>query len=255
MEHHPYTPFVQWAAWYRHDGFASRGALPESAQEWTNAFGIVAGRIHRYLALGHPGAQTFPSSLVLDILELQNSPYAAFDLDDPRFALIEAWHGLSRVYGTAARPGDREVSRLELLIDWAQALVSLPDTGFPGLGRMLIQFQDERRRLDLTQVDRREHDMRRVGSLMELLKLYKPDIASIENGIAQALAIGSLKPTATGRLDHSVAVPVAGARIAYYRDALHRQVRAVREARGSGWQINSGDQVYGNRMDHWRNTF
>ncbi|MGO4230129.1 hypothetical protein AB4Y72_14800 [Arthrobacter sp. YAF34] len=173
----PYEPFTRWVAQYLANSAAVNGRVSGSARTWMRAFGIVAGRVDRYLELGHGGGQTLPSSLVLDIIELVQSPYAqGLSLVDPRRELLGTWRGLARVYGTNASPRERELNRLEMLTHWTKAIVSLPGTGFPGEKLMVIRYRHERQRLDLTQLRGGEHYMRYVGLLVDLLKDYEREI-------------------------------------------------------------------------------
>lgn len=133
--------------------------------------GVVAGRIDRYLAIGHPAPRVMPNSLVLDILELEQSPYAGFPVDDPRRALIDTWSGLAGVYGTSLKEG-LKLRSLSLLVDWAEAVMTPVSPEFPGNDRLESSFQHELRRLDLCWLDRQRHSSGEAATLAELLALY-----------------------------------------------------------------------------------
>lgn len=255
MEQHPYAPFVRWARRYCTDRIYRNGGPAGSAQEWIDSFGVVAGRIHRYLELGHPGAQALPASLVLDIVELEESRYARFPIEDPRRALIETWSGLAWVYGIAGTPGDREFHRLDLLTDWAAAFEAAARTDFPGQSLLLHRFRQECRRLDLTCLRQEDHDFEYVGFLVELLKLYRTLLPTVASGNAPAHRQFPGKPngqavrvrrTQTGR-QPAAASPNGTRAISPTYEAGSK--RAMKER-----QTYAGHALYGNWSDHWRNT-
>lgn len=255
MERHPYAPFIRWAQQYRTAGFYRDNGASRSAQAWIYSCGVVAARIDRYLELGHPAAQTLPGSLVLDILELEQSPYSGFPTGDPRRALIDTWRGLAQVYGMARTPGDREFHRLELLTDWAEVLQTPPGADFPGRSLMLARFHDEYRRLDLSQLRKEDHDFKYVGLLVQLLKLYRPLLPTTGTGTAPALRMAPGKPAAPG----SSAVrtrPRGKAAVAAGAGTRHGSPVSQADPRRpvKGQQIDAGHALFGNWSDHWGNT-
>ncbi|MDQ0664074.1 hypothetical protein QFZ35_002572 [Arthrobacter ulcerisalmonis] len=172
MTSHPYIPFVQWTVntYFR----GSWDALDISASPtiaWLRAFGITAGRVDRFLRIGHPCGCSIPNSLVLDILELSHSPVSQTLQDEFLQCLLRTWMELTEVYGQTAVPSDREVNRLELLAEWGHALRNLPGSHFPGGCSLLMQYRYERSRLDLTQLRRSKVGFKYVGIVLELMKI------------------------------------------------------------------------------------
>jgi hypothetical protein len=74
MAAHPYAPFVQWATFSYFRGSWHDLDISKPTMAWIRSFGVTAARIDRFLKLGHSGGHTLPNSLVLDIIELENSP-------------------------------------------------------------------------------------------------------------------------------------------------------------------------------------
>lgn len=134
MTAHPYTPFVQWATFSYFRGSWHDPDMSKPTMAWVRFFGVTAARIDRFLKLGHAIGHTLPNSLVLDIIELENSPLSNALSDDCFKGLLRTWTAMADVYGRVTTPSELEMSRLDLLADWGHALVRLPGSGFPGGG-------------------------------------------------------------------------------------------------------------------------
>lgn len=167
----PYRDFIVWSLKHQVPSLRRNGVMSQAREGWIFWMGVVAGRIDRYFALGHPTARVMPNSLVLDVLELEQSPYADFPVEDPRRALIDTWSGLAGVYGTRLSEG-MELVRLNLLVDWAEAVTTPVSAEFPGKDRMKSGFQNELLRLDPRWLARQRRNSGEVASLAELLELY-----------------------------------------------------------------------------------
>lgn len=160
MTAHHYTPFVQWAAFRYFRGSWHDMDLSEPTKAWIRSFGVTAARLDGFLKLRHSRGDALPNSLVLDIIELQNSPLSKALNDDYLRGLLNTWVAMADVHGRGAAPSELEMNRLELLADWGNALVALPGSGFPGGTVMVTRYVDERRRLDLSQLRKDNSDFK-----------------------------------------------------------------------------------------------
>lgn len=229
--------YVQWA----HQRFLRsanlNGGASTVATTWIWSFGKVAGKVQNYLESGHVMAHTLPPALVQEILELAQSSYARFPEGDARRVLIDTWSGLAHVYGSAGSSANREMDRLVMLTDWAEAIEALRYSGFPGLRRMAAGYQAERRRLDLTKLRHDRHNFKYVGALLDLLKLYEPRPRPTRSAtVAKRRGVDDRRPTVcrSGQSDAT-------------RDGRH--VRGAKPLMG-----RLAIELHGNWRDHWRNT-
>jgi hypothetical protein len=228
---------IQWA----HQNFLRSSNLNGGASTVATtsmwSFGTVAGEVQNYLESGHLVADILPASLVHDIMNLAQSSYARFPEGDARRVLIDTWSGLAHVYGTAGSSANREMDRLEMLTDWAEAIEALRYSGFPGLRRMAAGYQAERRRLDLTKLRHDLHDFKYVGALLDLLKLYEPRPRQTRAATVPKQRGVDNKKSTVCRSGHNDAI----------RDSRHdRMSKRSMET--------LADELYGNWRDHWRNT-
>ncbi|GAB5079654.1 hypothetical protein [Arthrobacter sp. AD-310] len=232
-DQHSYT-CIQWA----HQRFLRsaklNGGASTIAASWVWSFGKVAGQVHNYLESGHLRAEPLPASLVHEILGLAQSSYGRFPAGDVRRVLIDTWRGLAHVYG-AADFGNREMDRLKMLTDWAEAIEALRYSGFPGLPGMVAAYGAERRRLDLTKLRPGLHNFKYVGVLLDLLKLYEP----------------RPRPTCTSVVGKRVDIKKPTASRSG-RSAMARDGRSVRLAKPS--TAVPAIELHGNWRDHWSNT-
>jgi hypothetical protein len=225
---------IQWAHQYFLRSSNLNGGASAVATTWIWSFGKVTGEVQNYLESGHLVADTLPASLVHEILELARSSYTRFPMEDARRALIDTWVGLAHVYGAAGNSVNREMDRLEMLTDWAEAIEALRYSGFPGLHRMAAGYQAERRRLDLTKLRHDLHDFKYVGALLDLLRLYEPRTRRTGTTTAPTQCmVDNRKPT--------VCRPDA------IGDSRH-----VRVAKRTMETLSV--ELYGNWRDDWRNT-
>lgn len=201
------------------------------------------------------------ASLVLDIIELAQAPYAQrLSLMDPRRELLGTWRGLARVYGTNATPRERELNRLEMLAHWTKVIVSLPGTGFPGERLMVVRYRHERQRLDLTQLRGGEHHI-----LVDLLKGYEREIPVMclpvmARGPRKAAPVAPKVSQQVCRAEipqqgRQPVIPDAGSPTRTSpvpAQAVKKQVAASYENKLG---LSMDESVFfGNRGDHWRNT-
>lgn len=228
---------IQWAHQYFLRSANLNGGASTVATTWIWSFGKVAGEVQNYLGSDHLAADAFPASLVHDIMNLAESPYARFPEGDARRVLIDTWSGLAHVYGATGSSANREMDRLVMLTDWVEAIEALQYSGFPGLRRMAASYQAERRRLDLTKLRHDQHDFRYVGALLDLLKLYEPRTRPSRTAtVPKQCGVDSRRPTVcrAGRSDAT-------------RDGQH--VRGAKPLMG-----RLAIELHGNWRDHWRNT-
>lgn len=251
MTAHHYAPFVQWAAFSYFRGSWHDLDMSKPTMAWIRSFGVTAARIDRFLKLGHSGGHTLPNSLVLDIIELENSPLSRALNDDCLKGLLRTWIAMADVYGRVTTPSELEMSRLDLLGDWGHSLVRLPGSGFPGGTVMVTQYLDERRRLDLSQLRKDKNDFKYVGLVLELLRLQEQLVWPLQSVARPA-------QQQEGR-------PIAGARKARNSGAARNQCSRNSEyeddrlpclptSRRIEPPANLAHELYGNWREDWRNT-
>lgn len=229
--------YIQWAHHYFLRSSNLNGGASVVATTWIRSFSAVAGQVQNYLESGHLAAEAFPTSLVHKIVELARWSYARFPVGDARRALTDTWGGLARVYGEADSRANREMDRLKMLTDWAEALEALRYSGFPGLHRMAAGYQSERRRLDLAKLRPGLHDFKYVGMLLDLLNLYEP----------------RPKPTRTSVVEKQRGVDNKKLTVSRSgRSAATSERRYVRMAKPSAEVL--AIELHGNWRDHWSNT-
>lgn len=229
--------YIQWAHHYFLRSSKLNGGASVVATTWIRSFGSVASQVEDYLESGHLTADAIPASMVHEIMELARWSYARFPVGDARRALIDTWSGLARVYG-AADFGNREMDRLKMLTDWAEAIDALRYSGFPGLHRMAAGYQSERNRLDLAKLRPDLHDFMYVGLLLDLLKLYEPRPKPTRSSVVgKRRGVDTKKP------------PLSGSR----RSAAAHEGGNVRLAKPSA-EVLAAFELHGNWRDHWSNT-
>lgn len=245
-----YASFVQWAMFTHGRGNWDAVDLSEETTAWIRLFGRTAGRMDKFLRLGHPNGHTLPNSLVLDISDLNSSPLSKTHKDELLRTLLLTWAGMVDVYGRTSDPSSLEMTRLELLADWGHTLLGLPESGFPGGVAMIIQYRYERARLDFGKLRRGRNNFKYVGLVLDLIRLQErvvwPKPAELSVG-KQARAGAIAKE-----------VPDGGATKQRPRssDFEADQVPCLPTSRGP-WLDPSATlayQLFGNWRDDWRNT-
>lgn len=229
-------PYIHWAHHYFLRSSNLNGGASVVATTWIRSFSAVAGQVQNYLESGHLTADVFPASLEHEIVELAQWSYARFPVGDARRALTDTWSGLARVYG-APDFANREMDRLKMLTDWAEAVEALRYTGFPGLHRMAAGYQSERRRLDLTKLRPGLHDFKYAGVLLDLLKLYEPRPRPTRtSAVEKRRGMNTNKPTVSRSGRNAAASDRGNFRLA----TPSAEVLAI--------------ELHGNWRDHWSNT-
>ena len=253
MTAHPYTPFVQWAAFSYFRGSWHDLDISKPTKAWIRSFGVTAARIDRFLKLGHSDDNTLPNELVLDILELENSPLSKALDDDCLNGLLRTWAAMADVYGRVTTPSELEVNRLELLADWGNTLVALPGSGFPGGTVMVTRYVDERRRLDLSQLRKDKTDFKYVGLVLELLKLQEQLVWPLQS-VTRPAQQQEGRPAAGARK----APTFVAARNQCARNSVYENDRLpCLPTSGRRWtepSANLAYELYGNWREDWRNT-
>lgn len=248
MTAHPYAPFVQWAAFSYFRGSWHDPDMSKPTMAWIRSFGVTAARIDRFLKLGHSSGHTLPNSLVLDIIELENSPLSN---DDCLSGLLRTWTAMADVYGRVTTPSELEMSRLDLLADWGHALMGLPGSGFPGGAVMVTQYLDERRRLDLSQLRKDEDDFKYVGLVLKLLKLQEQLVWPLQS-VARPAQQQAGRPIAGARK-----APTSGAarnQCTQNSDYEDDRLPCLPTSRRIEPLANVAYELYGNWREDWRNT-
>lgn len=146
MKSHPYARFITWtAATYIEERQPGTGQSP-AVLTWLRAYGITAARVEAFLRLSGQRSATMPNALVMDILELSNSKVRQTLKDEYLLdAQLHTWSSLADLYGRAATPADREVARLQLMLEAGHALIMAEGTGYPGEGTLLRRYWLETR--------------------------------------------------------------------------------------------------------------
>lgn len=251
MTAHPYTRFVQWTMHTYFRGCWHDVDLSKPTVAWIQSFGVTAGRMDRFLKLGHPSGCTLPNSLVLDILELNNAPLSKTLTDEFLRSLLLTWTEMAEVYGRTSAPSHCEMNRLELLADWGHTLEKLPGSSFPGGCSLVLQYQCERARLDLTQLRKGSTSFKYVGIVLELLKLQE------RITVPCTLAAGPAPQPARRRTCPARKTPGFDAS-QKLRDSAYQDDRlpCLPTSRGRlmGPSTSLAYQLYGNWREDWRNT-
>lgn len=86
--------------------------------------------------------------------------------------LLEAWSSLADVHGTHPTIL-HELTRLNLLADWAETITTPVGGAFPGQNQLEICFQNELRRVELMRLARQAHDPELLDPLLKLLMPYR----------------------------------------------------------------------------------
>lgn len=253
MTAHPYAPFIQWIAFSYFRGSWHDLDIPKTTMAWIRSFGVTAAPIDRFLKLGHSRGNTLPNSLVLDIIELANSPLSKALNDDCLKGMLNTWAAMADVYGQGTTPSELEMNRLDLLADWGHALVGLPGSGFPGGTVMVTRYVDERRRLDLSQLRKDKTDFKYVGLMLELVRLQEQLVWPLTS-VARPAQQQAGRPAAGARKE-----PASGAaRNQCTRNSVYEHDRLpCLPTSGRRWiepSANLAYELYGNWREDWRNT-
>lgn len=171
MKSTPYALFIKWtAATYTEERLPGAGHS-QAVLGWLRAYGITAARVEAFLRLSHEHSITMPNALVMDILELGNSKVRQTLKDEYLLdALLHTWGALADVYGKAATPADREVARLQLLVEAGHALIMAQGMRYPGAETLLRRYWRESELLDLSRVHKGTPGFKDVGRDLEYIK-------------------------------------------------------------------------------------
>ncbi|WP_223994846.1 hypothetical protein [Arthrobacter sp. NicSoilB11] len=113
----------------------------------------------------------------MDILELSNSKVRQTLKDEYLLdALLHTWNSLADVYGRAATPANREVARLQLMVEAGHALIMAEGTGYPGEETLLRRYWLETEMLDLSRIHKGTADFKDVGSDLEYIKRQRKEL-------------------------------------------------------------------------------
>lgn len=256
MNSNPYSRFINWTdATY----IQERRPDTEEAQathEWLKAYGITAARMEVFLRLFRDRSTIMPNALVLDILEPSNSQVRQ-TLEDEYLldALLHTWSALAEVYGKAASPAERELARLQLLIESGQALLMAQGQAYPGTGTLLARYWQESGQLDLTQIPRSTPGFKDIGTDLEFMRLLRRDVqkrylppqASRHKRAVQPVS-GQRKTADTAAAQHDGGLKG----IAYDEDRLPDL--PVSRPHWRDGRSSMTDGLFGNWRDHWDNT-
>ena len=147
------TPYLNWTKNLLRTDEQPAVAKTLGSTEWSLCFSATAARIDRFLQLGHEGSKTLPSSLVLDVIELDKS-WLTDVLDDEGLLknFVYFWSAIVDVYGGPATSSQTEAKRLDLLVEWSLLLTALPGSNYPAMKQLARRYQHERARLALTKL-------------------------------------------------------------------------------------------------------
>ena len=255
MKSHPYALFTNWtAATYikeRRPGAGQSQATPT----WLRAYGITAARVDAFLRLSREHSATMPNALVLDILELSNSKVRQTLKDEYLLdALLNTWSALTDVYGRAAVPADRELARIQLLVEAGHALIMEQGMEYPGAGALLRRYWTETDLLDLSRIHKGTPGFRDVGRDLEYMKQLRTDLPkrlAPKHAAQQSL---SIKPTSVQVKSPN---PSANQRQDTPTSAQDEDRLPPLPTGGRQWSDPSANATYGlfgNWREHWDNT-
>jgi len=211
--------------------------------------------VDAFLRLNGQHSTTMPNALVMDILELSNSKVRQTLKDEYLLdALLHTWCALTDLYGRAATPADREVARLQLMLEAGHALIMAEGTGYPGEETLLKRYWLETDLLDLSQIHKGAQGFKDVGSDLEYIKRQRRNLPQRPIPVQVRRQQQPIKPTSA----HSkTPTPSANPRPdtctpAQDPDRLPPLPTSGRPLRNPSGDPNYG--LYGNWRDHWDNT-
>lgn len=255
MKTHPYALFTNWtAATYIKE--RRRGAGQSQATlTWLRAYGITAARVQAFLRLSREHSATMPNGLVMDILELSNSKVRQTLKDEYLLdALLNTWSALADVYGRTAVPADRELARIQLLVEAGHALVMAQGMEYPGAETFLKRYWTETDLLDLSRIHKGHTGFKDVGRDLDYIKRLRKDLpkrlAPVQ-AVQQPLCI---KPTSVQGESPN---PSANQRQGNSTSAQDEDRLPTLPTSGRHWRDPSANATYGffgNWRDHWANT-
>lgn len=255
MNSNPYSRFINWT-----DAAYIQERLPEAEEsqathEWLKAYGITAARMDVFLRLFRDHSTTMPNALVLDILELSNSQVRQ-TLEDEYLldALLHTWSALAEVYGKAATPAERELARLQLLIEFGHALLMAQDRAYPGTVTLRARYWQECELLDVTRISRSTPGFKDVGRDLEHMRQLRRDVQKRYLPPQASRHQRAVRPVSGQRKTADTVTPkhdgLKG--IPYDLDRLP-DLPVSRPHRRDG-RSSMTDGLFGNWRDHWDNT-
>lgn len=255
MKSHPYALFINWtAATYIEERRPGAGQS-QAILTWLRAYGITAARVEAFLRLSREHSATMPNALVMDILELGNSKVRQTLKDEYLLdALLHTWGALADVYGRAATPADREVTRLLLLDEAGHALIMAQGMGYPGAETLLRKYWLETQLLDLSQIHKGAPGFNDVGKRLECIKRQRRDLPKGPTPVQAPQQQQCTKPTTPQR---KTPTPSANQRADTSTPAQDEDRLPALPTSGRDWRNASEnliDGLFGNWRDHWDNT-
>lgn len=256
MKSTPYALFIKWtAATYTEECLPGAGHS-QAVLGWLRAYGITAARVEAFLRLSHEHSIMMPNALVMDILELGNSKVRQTLKDEYLLdALLHTWGALADVYGKAATPADREVARLQLLVEAGHALIMGQGMRYPGAETLLRRYWRESELLDLSRVHKGTPGFKDVGRDLEYIKGQRKDLPKRPAPVHAQLQPQPKKPIS---LQEKTPKPSAANKCpgtpmsAKDEDRLPPLPTSGRHWRNPSEDVTDG--FYGNWRDHWDNT-
>lgn len=255
MKSHPYARFINWTAATYIEERQPGTEQSQAVLTWLRAYGITAARVDAFLRLSGQHSATMPNALVMDILELSNSKIRQTLKDEYLLdALLHTWGALADVYGRAATPADREVARLQLMVEAGHALIMAEGTGYPGEETLLRKYWLESDLLDLPQIHRGTVGFKNVGSDLEYIKRQRKELPQRPTPVRAPQQLSRTKPTSAQR---KTPTPSANPRPGTCTPAQDPDRLPPLPTSGRHWRNPSGDLndgLYGNWRDQWDNT-
>ncbi|TDT74689.1 hypothetical protein DFO47_11248 [Arthrobacter sp. AG258] len=255
MKSHPYALFINWTAATFIKERRQRAGQSQATLTWLRAYGITAARVDAFLRLSREHSATMPNGLVLDILELSSSKVRQTLKDEYLLdALLNTWSAVADVYGRTAVPADRELARLQLLVEAGHALIMAQGMEYPGAETFLRRYWMETDLLDLSRIHKGTPGFKDVGRDLEYIKWLRKDLpkrlAPVQ-AVEQPLCV---KPTSVQGKSPN---PSANQRQGTSTSAQDEDRLPTLPTSSRHWRDPSANATYGlfgNWRDHWDNT-
>jgi hypothetical protein len=244
------TPYLNWTKdMLRSEEGPVVSRIP-GIREWIVCFSATAARVDRFLQLGHEGSRTLPQSLVLDLIELDQSALTdALDDEGLLKNFIFYWSAVADVYGSTGTSSQTEAKRLDLLVEWSLLLTALSGSSYPGVKLLAPRYRHERARLALTKLRKENTDFAHVALGLQLVQEHEAAL-----GMRWDMQSASFTRTdeTAGRGLKSARQPSdeCGGKLVNRDPEFSVAASIVRAAEEPTLRF----ELYGNWRDHWRNT-
>ncbi|MDP9998368.1 hypothetical protein [Pseudarthrobacter sulfonivorans] len=255
MKSHPYALFTNWTAATYIKEHRPSAVQSQATLTWLRAYGITAARVDAFLRLSHEHSATMPNGLVMDILELSNSKVRQTLKDEYLLdALLNTWSALGDVYGRTAVPADRELARLQLLVEAGHAVIMAQGMEYPGAETLLRTYWMETDLLDLSRIHKGTPGFKDVGKDLEYIKWLRKDLPKRLASVQAVQQPPCTKPTSVQGKSPN---PSEDQRQGTSTSAQDEDRLPTLPTSGRRWRDPSANATYGlfgNWRDYWDNT-